>query len=191
MLNSYNLKLSIDFKPEPRAKATSTSHTWRSCKLENDGILCILFLKLQNPRILIADGWASDNLQSYDIFKVSFLNNERLCGYFRWNQSRDDRHWWSSDRIAISIKFGKISWAVTSKKPAKNVLHDLAYLLVFVVVVVALIPLVALTRKTIWATISPERPTIWFEKSATNQNKTECKDDNTVKGWYIWGQYFG
>ena len=47
-----------------------------------------------------------------------------------------------------------------SKKPAKNVLHDLAYLLVFVVVVVALIPLVALTRKTIWATISPERPSI-------------------------------
>ena len=47
-----------------------------------------------------------------------------------------------------------------SKKPAKNVLHDLAYLLVFVVVVVALIPLVELTRKTTWATISPERPTI-------------------------------
>ena len=49
---------------------------------------------------------------------------------------------------------------MTSKKPAKNVLHDLAYFLAFVVVVVALIPLVALTRKTIRATISPERPTI-------------------------------
>ena len=48
-----------------------------------------------------------------------------------------------------------------SKKPAKNVLHDLAYFLVFVAVVAALIPLVALTRKTIWATtISPERPSI-------------------------------
>ena len=49
---------------------------------------------------------------------------------------------------------------MTSKKRAKNVLHDLACLLAFVVVVVALIPLVALTRKTIRATISPERPTI-------------------------------
>ena len=191
MLNSYNLKLSIDFKPEPRAKATSTAHTWRSCKLENDGILYILFLKLQNPRILIADGWASDNLQSYDIFKVSFLNNERLCGYFRWNQSRDDRHCWSGDRIAISIKFGNISCPMTSKKPAKNVLHDLAYFLAFVAVVAALIPLVALTRKTIRATIWPERPTIWFKKSATNQNKTERKAGNTAKGWFIWGQYFG
>ena len=186
MLNSYNLKLSIDFKPEPRAKTTSTSHTWRSCKQENNGILYMLF---KNYRIL-ADGWASDDLQRYDIFKVSFLNNERLCGYFRWNRSRDDRHWWSGDRIAISIKFGNISCAMTSKKPAKNVLHDLACFLAFVAVVAALIPLVALTRKTIWATISPERPTIWFEKSATNQNKTECKDDNTAKGWFIWGQYF-
>ena len=147
MLNSYNLKLSIDFKPEPRAKATSTSHTWRSCKLENDWILYILFLKLQNPRILIADAWASNDLQSYDIFKVSFLNNERLCGYFRWNRSRDNRHWWSGDRIAISIKFGNISCAMTSKKPAKNVLHDLACLLAFVVVVVALIQLVALNTQ--------------------------------------------
>ena len=70
---------------------------------------------------------------------------------------------------------------MTSKKPAKNVLHDLAYFLAFVAVVVALIPLVTLTRKTIWATISPERPTIWFKKSATNQNKTECKAGNTAK----------
>ena len=49
---------------------------------------------------------------------------------------------------------------MTSKKPAKNVLHDLTGFLAFVAVVAALILLVALTRKTIWATISPERPTI-------------------------------
>ena len=36
---------------------------------------------------------------------------------------------------------------MTSKKPAKNVLHDLAYFLAFVVVVVALIPLVALNTQ--------------------------------------------
>lgn len=70
----------------------------------------------------------------------------------------------ATDEAAIALPFqlslATLSCAMTSKKPAKNVLHDLAYFLAFVVVVVALIPLVALTRKTIWATISPERPTI-------------------------------
>ena len=56
---------------------------------------------------------------------------------------------------------------MTSKKPAKNVLHDLAYFLV----VVALIPLLALTRKTIWATISPEnRP---FDLKIVRRIKTK------------------
>ena len=70
----------------------------------------------------------------------------------------------ATDEAAIALPFqlslATLSCTMTSKKPAKNVLHDLAYFLAFVVVVVALIPLVALTRKTTWATISPERPTI-------------------------------
>ena len=59
---------------------------------------------------------------------------------------------------------------MTTKKPAKNVLHDLACFLVFVVVVVVLIPLVALTRKTIWATISPGRP---FDLKRVRRIKTK------------------
>lgn len=57
----------------------------------------------------------------------------------------------ATDEAAIALPFQlslvTLSCAMTSKKPAKNVLHDLAYFLAFVVVVVALIPLVALNTQ--------------------------------------------
>ena len=68
--------------------------------------------------------------------------------------------------LPSAIKFDNVSRVITAKKPAKSVQHFhsvcFAYFLFSVVVVVALISLVPLPRKTILdhGTILPEKPTI-------------------------------
>ena len=49
---------------------------------------------------------------------LRYEGHQSLCMGVSYEIEREDHHWWSDDRIAISIKFGNISHAMTANKPA-------------------------------------------------------------------------